>query len=260
MPFCTLFMVRSNGLCINPSKSESLLFSTASRLQKLKSTGLTSITVSGTQIPFSNKIKTLGTVLDSSLSLSPHVKSTVQACNFHIRAIKHIRHLLTQQDASTLAVSLIQSKLDYCNSLLHNTSVENIHALQRIQNNLARLVIQPSTPTPTSTLLRDLHWLPVQQRITYKIASLTHTAIHNKQPSYLHDILQPHQPTRPLRSSNQNLLLTPHTRLHLTDQSFHIAAPTIWNSLPPHLRFQTQTQQFKSSLKTHLFNIAFTSQ
>ena len=192
------------------------------------------------------------------MSLTDHVKSTVKACNFHLRAIKHIRHLLTEQDTSTLAVSLVHTKLDYCNSLLYNTSITNIHALQRIQNNLARIVVQPTTPTPSLTLLRNLHWLPIQHRITYKIASLTHMALQTKQPSYIHELLVPHQPIRPLRSSNQTLLVMPHTRLHLTDQSFHVAAPTIWNSLPLHLRQITDSNYFRRSLKTHLFASAFT--
>ena len=139
-----------------------------------------------------------------------------------MRALKHIRHLLTEQDASAIAVSLVQSKLDYCNSLLYNTSTANLHSLQRIQNNLARIVTQQKWTTNSSTLLRKLHWLPVKHRIRYKIACLTHTAIHFNQPSYLHDTLQLHQPTRSLRSSDKLLLDKPRTHLHLTDQSFHV--------------------------------------
>jgi len=248
-----------NGLCINPSKSESIMFSTTQGLQRLKSSGLTSVSVSDAKIPISNKITTLGVILDSSLTLSQHTQYLVKSCNFHIRALKHIRHILTTEDALTLAVSLAQSKFDYCNSLLYNTSIANQQSLQRIQNSLARIVIQPQTPTPSITLLRKLHWLPINSRVKYKIASLAHTAIHLKQPSYLHEILPMHEPIRPLRSSNQLLLSTPRTRLHLTDQSFHTAAPTIWNSLPLNIRVQPDKKQFKSSLKTHLFQIAYTN-
>ena len=173
-----------NGLCINPSKSESILISTSNRLQNITSNGLTAVSVSGTSVPISNKVTTLGTIIDSKLSLTSHVKATVKTCNYHMQAIKHIRHLLSEQNTSTLAVSLIQTKLDYCNSLLHNTSVTNIQALQRIQNNLARLTVRPTTQTPTITLLQSLHCLPIQHCITYKIASLTHTALQRKQPSY----------------------------------------------------------------------------
>jgi hypothetical protein len=241
-----------NGLCINPSKSESVLFSTSNRLKVLKETGLDTISVCQSAIPISSSMTTLGVNIDSTLTMSKHVKATVKACNHHIRAIKHIRHLLTTEDASSLAVSLIHSKLDYCNSLLYNTSISNAKSRQRIQSNLARLVLQPSSPTSAETLLQTLHWLPVQHRITYKIACLTHAALKTKQPAYLSDLLHPYKPNRTLRSSDKHLLTVPRTRLSLTSQSFHLAAPTIWNSLPLHLRQSTDMKHFKSALKTHL--------
>src|ERR1700761_4430409 len=127
-----------NSLCINPSKSESILFSTTRRKNALKTNGLNTISVSTSAIPISSTITTLGVDIDSSLTMSTHVKKTVKACNYHIRALKHIRHLLSIQDATSVTVSLIQSKLDYCNSLLYivNTSASNLKSLQRIQNNL----------------------------------------------------------------------------------------------------------------------------
>ena len=61
-----------------------------------------------------------------------------------------------------------------------------------------------------------------------------------------------HQPIRSLRSSNQFLLSTPRTRLRLTDQSFHIAAPTIWNSIPLDIKLQTNTKNSKAHSR-HIF-------
>ena len=244
-----------NGLCINPSKTESILFSTSKRLLALQSDGLNTVSVSTSVIPISSSIISLGVNIDSSLTLSNQVKAIVKSCNYNIIAIKHIRHLLTFQDASSIATSLVQSKLDYCNSLLSNTSVVNMRSLQRVQNNLARLVLQPSKPTPSVALLRTLHWLPVRHRISYKVACLTHASLRTSQPAYLNDLIQPYKPVRSLRSSDQHLLIVPRTRLSLTQQSFQVAAPNIWNSLPLSLRLITDTTQFRNALKTHLFGI-----
>ena len=202
-------------------------------------------------------ITALGIVLDSKLSFSHHIKSVVKSCNYHIRAIKHIRHLLTTQDAQTLAQSIVQSRLDYCNSILHGTTLTNLASLQRVQNNLARLVLQPNYPASSTSLLAQLHWLPVKQRITYKIANLTHNIIHTKQPPYLLELLQPYSPSRLLRSSDQSMLIIPRTRLHVTDHSFQVSAPTIWNSLPNHIRSENSNSNFKKKLKTYLFDTAF---
>src|SRR6188508_1171256 len=107
---------------------------------------------------------------------------------------------------------------------------------------------------PTSILLSSLHWLPVKSRITYKIACLTHTALHDHQPSYIAQLLHSHTPTRCLRSSDQLLLTIPRTHFQISDRSFDVAAPKIWNSLPFDLRNLTSSGVFRGKLKTHLFD------
>ena len=45
------------------------------------------------------------------------------------------------------------------------------------------------TADPASTALRDLHWLPVKHRITFKVATLMHQALHHRCPVYLADLV-----------------------------------------------------------------------
>ena len=52
-------------------------------------------------------------------------------------------------------------------------------------------------------VLFELHWLPVEYRITYKILLLSDKALNGLAPSYLTDLLRVYEPTRQLRSSNQ---------------------------------------------------------
>ena len=127
---------------------------------------------------------------------------------------------------------MVQSKLDYCNSLLYKTSLANIQSLQRIQNNLASLVILPSTK---QTQLPFFANYIGYHRITYTIACLPHSTHHTTQPLYMYELLQSYKPTRSLHSSHQNLIVIHQTSLCLTDQSFHVAAPSIWNSLPENI-------------------------
>ena len=64
-------------------------------------------------------MKVLGIVLDQRLTFAKHVMAVARSCNYHTQAIRHICHLLSTDLATTLACSLILSRLDYCNSLLH---------------------------------------------------------------------------------------------------------------------------------------------
>jgi len=87
--------------------------------------------------------------------------------------------------------------------------------LQRAQNNLARVVCQCRGRTDARLLLRSLHWLPVRQRIVYKVALLTHKVQATATPVYLSDLVQTHVPTRALHSSDAPLQSRPSGTLYL---------------------------------------------
>ena len=78
--------------------------------------------------------------LDANLTLNQHVSSLCKSLHFHTRALRHIRPALSDCMATTLATSIVQSRLDYANSLLHGTSAANIYKLQCAQNS-SRVVL-----------------------------------------------------------------------------------------------------------------------
>ena len=123
---------------LNPDKSKAAFFGTNPGLRK---PGLpSSISVAGCPIAVLERLKILGVMLDSSLSFDDHVNAVVQACNYHIRSLRYIRHSVTRDIMNTLACSIAGSRIDYCNALLYGVSGKNINRLQRLQNGLARVV------------------------------------------------------------------------------------------------------------------------
>jgi len=90
------------------------------------------------------------------------------ASYFHLRALRHVRSVRTEDMAKSIAVSWVSSRLDYANSVLFGTSTANLHKIQRVQNTLAKIVLNNST-LPSTIALHQLHWLPVKQRIYFKI-------------------------------------------------------------------------------------------
>ena len=127
--------------------------------------------------------------------------------------------------------------------------------IQCIQNSAARLVTRSSPRQHITPIFRSLHWLPVNERIVFKILLLTHKCIHGSAPAYLRELIQLCKPQRTLRSSSTLLLSTPVTRTKTYGhRSFMHASPSLWNSLPHHIRTVTSENEFKSLLKTHLFH------
>ena len=122
------------------------------------------------------------------MSFSEQINSVSKSCHFHIRDIRRIRHLPLSA-ATALANSLVSSKLDYCNSLYSGISQSNLNKLQRIQNSLARVITNTSKYQHITPTLKKLHWLPIKQRIDYKLCLLAYKTLTNQQPTYLYNSL-----------------------------------------------------------------------
>jgi len=107
---------------------------------------------------------------------------------------RHIRPRLTFDAAKSVAVSIVGARLDYCNSLLYGTSQHNLDRLHRVQNSLARVVTQAPHFTSATELRRQLHWLPIRQRVEFKLGIIMFRAIHTGVPGYLASELHRYQP------------------------------------------------------------------
>ena len=114
-----------------------------------------------------------------------------------------------------------------------------------------------STASPLSVLF-DLHWLPISERIKFKIILLTHKALHQQSPIYIQDLIRRYSTSRTLRSSS-TLRLTP-VNFNLKSygyRAFTVSAPELWNKLPDDIRSCDNLNLFKRKLKTRLFKNYF---
>ena len=246
-----------NGLSLNPDKSEAIVISTSARhisecVVNVVTLGTDSITVTGS-------VRSLGVTSDSSLSFNTHVNEVCKAVRHHTRALRHVRKCISKDDATQIAVAIAAARLDYYNSVLYKTSQSNISKLQRAQNSLARVVTNSRKRDHITPILADLHWLPIAARIDYKIALLTFKSLVSRQPSYLCELFDFHQPTRSLRSSSQeNRLNVIRCRTSCGGRAFCHAAPTVWNCLPVELTNNLSSlASFKRCLKTYLYRRSF---
>ena len=257
---CTLAVrdwFTENGMLLNPDKSEVLLVASQRNAKKIAPGS--GVSVAGAKITSSVTLKSLGVTLDQSLTFDQHVQGVVKASNFHIRALRHIRPMLDRAVANTMACSIVSTRLDYCNSLLYGTKVSNIQKLQRVQNSLARVVACSTMRDHITPVLKELHWLPVKQRIEYKVALVTHKVLSTGQPPYLAELVSTYKPGRQgLRSATKHQLTIP-TGLgtRAGQRTFTSAAEYIWKKLPLPIKSAKCLFTFKSKLKTFLFQSAY---
>jgi len=257
----------SNFLSLNPSKTEFLLIGLPNQLSKLHNQSL--LMPDNTTIVPVHSARNLGIIFDSNLSFDSQISSLSRACYFHIRDLRRIRRTLDSDTARIIATSLVQSKLDYCNSLYHGLPKSQIKRLQAIQNSLARCVTLTPRFHHITPVLKDLHWLRIEQRIQYKIISLTYSSLQNNSPVYLRRLLTFPTNRQSTRSSSLVTLFKPSVKLATAKRSFSFAAPTLWNSLPSHMRqpstndvgqsgcMSLSRSTFHKRLKTHLFSQSY---
>lgn len=189
-----------------------------------------------------------------------------------MRGLGHIRKVLDPTTANTIACSIIGSRLDYCNAVLAGVSAHSINRLQLVQNSAARVVLNAARRSSATDLLRELHWLPIVQRIDFKVALLTFKALSCNEPKYLCNLVKVNAPIRSTRSSSSLSLTQPFCSTALASRAFSIYAPRLWNNLPKALRdtlvyipslsccdfnaLSVSVDSFKRSLKTVFFNRA----
>ena len=249
-----------NKLQLKTSKTEVIKIGTPQQLNKFSS--LSSINFDFTSIDLIKKLKVLGITIDEKLSFDYYITTVIRSCNHHLRALAHIRQFLTNDMASTLARYLLLSRLDYYNSLLYNITKHQQVRLQRIMNKAARISLNINTPhhylhhSPKNYLFQ-LQWLPVYNRITFKIALITYKTYTTSILGYLSNLIQNRPNPRLLRSSSATLLIKNSTTNKISERDFRHASPAVWNFLPPYIRNSPSLATFKSHLKTYLFRLFF---
>ena len=248
----------SSFLKLNKDKSELLLIGKPYIVSQIKKS-LQFLTLGNVQIRCANGVKNLGVIFDESLSFNQHIRDISKSSLHKLRNLRLIRKHFSQRNFEILVHSFITSRLDYCNSLFSGISRSALRPLQVVQNYAARVVLKRSKFEHSAPLLFQLHWLPIQRRIDYKILLITYKACNNLAPAYITSLLIPANTLERLRSAEDTSLLHIDITNNVTmgDRAFSVYAPKVWNTLPRVLRDAPSLNQFKSLLKTYLFNIEF---
>ena len=249
----------SNRLKLNGDKTQFIWMGSRQRLMKIQQTALF---VQGAELSPLSSVRDLGFIMDSRLTMSDHVSSVVRSCFFQLRQLRSVRHSLPVEARRSLIHCFISCRIDYCNANLYGISGILLRRLQTVLNAAARLVVDAGKRQHMTPILKDLHWLPVKERILYKIGILTFRCVRGTGPDYLAEMFTRVSDVAGhagLRSAVRGDFVIPRTNTAtFGPRSFRVSGPTFWNKLPLDMRDQNISyQQFKSKLKTLLFEQAY---
>ena len=191
--------------------------------------------------------------------MEKHISSKCSAATINIRCIAAIRRFIDLDTAKLLASSLVLTHLDYSNSVLCGLPKKSIMRLQRIQNWAAKVVLQRDKFSSSAEALIILHWLPVKERIDYKILCIIFKCLNNLAPLCLSSRIKRKSFVRETRASKTGITLhVPHCKKStFAARAFSVYGPDLWNTLPVNVQESPSLETFKRSLKTELFKRAF---
>ncbi len=170
-------------------------------------------------------------MFDSEMSMKAHVSSINRSAYPQLKNLGAIKHFLNMEAANTAAHAFVSPRLIAGNSILYGIAQGQLQCIQRTQNIAARIITNTRQYEHIIPALRQLHWLPSQEQIEFKVLCLTYKAFHNMAPLYLTQFLTQTIVPRQLRCKDQHLLHILLTSLkYAGDMSFQKAAPMLYNN------------------------------
>ena len=110
----------------------------------------------------SQAVRNLGVMMEGDLSMTAHVNKIIGQCFYSLRKIKSIRRSLSTDATVTLVISMISSRIDYCNTIFTGLPNRMIDRLQSVLHAAARIITGVRKYDHITPSLRDeLHWLPL---------------------------------------------------------------------------------------------------
>ena len=144
----------------------------------------------------SESVRNLGIIFTSQMTMAEHVNTVTRNCFYQLRQLPFIRRSLSPDTAKLLIHAFISSRVNYCNSLLFGATANVARKLQAVLNASVRYISGLRRFKHILSVLKDeLHWLPVEYCMRYKLAMLLYKCLHGAE-TYLaeparHSLRQP---------------------------------------------------------------------
>ena len=169
--------------------------------------------------------------------MEDHIKKICKTCHFHLTNISKMRTYLDRESTEAIIDAFVTTNLDYCNAILYGLPKVLLNCLQLVQNRAACTVTFTKKYEHITPSFIDLHWLPVEYSIIYKILMLLYKALNGLSPSYISNLLSFCTSSYHLHSCSKKLLQVPRSMLRsYGDQRFSFLLQDLnYGTAYPHL-------------------------
>ena len=200
-----------------------------------------------------------GVVFDPEMTFRIHIKRLAGKCFYQLRQLRGVWGALKLDASKAVVHAFISRRVDYCNSIFSLVRTKHLHPLQSVLNAATRVISRRRKYDHISEVVHDqLNWLPITERIEYKLCILVYKCLHQLAPQCLVEMCKVASELpgrRNLRSASRGALIELRTKTSTYgSRSFALGGPRTWNRLPSNLcDHSLSLGQFSSVLKTELF-------
>jgi hypothetical protein len=209
----------------------------------------------------SHKTRNLGFIFNRNLTIADHVKHIRQSTFYHLKRITSLRHCISFNQLEILTHAFITSRVDFCNSMFYGSTKDVLRGVRSVLSFTAKAITGANFRTPSDPIFKNLHWLPLNARISFKLAVLAFKIIHNQAPSYLQKHIRAVSPPRLTRYSSAPVLTSlsysSKSVSRFCERSCFYSICDIFNHLPSEIRAEPNFITFKRRLKEHYFLQSF---
>lgn len=246
-----------NGLKLNSGKTVAIIIGSAAYISKLDLSSIPKVRVLNTDIPYQDRISSLGVSISSSLNWDRHITDISSRVYAALHSLRFYKHALSRSLRKELVQTLIFPHFDYACAVYHDMSGEQNVRLHRLLNACVRYVYGTIPWDAHVTPYRlALGWLSVKRRRELFIGLQGFKIAKFNAPSYLADHLIPYHDCPDLRLSSRiphGYYLPRKARTTTLEKSFSFEAARIVNLFHQLDIRLTSITTFKSLLRDLLY-------
>ena len=233
--------MRSNKLKLNPEKTHIMTLGTGERLRKLPQLVQVSMDNVILQEDSEKSEMLLGCQIQANLKWQNQIKVLLGKLRTRLLGLGALRYIAPYTVRKQVAEGIFTSVLVYCLPLYGGMDKGDLRDIQILQNKAAQVVTRSPPLATRSPMYDKLHWLTVNQLITYHTVTAVFKIRKSSEPEYLAGILK--------KDSRNKRILIPNINLGLAQKSFTLRGAETWNQLPENIRNLSKISTFKKMVK-----------
>jgi Reverse transcriptase (RNA-dependent DNA polymerase)/Endonuclease-reverse transcriptase len=243
-----------NCMKLNISKTKLLIIGSPANLKKV---GTVTIKVRDIEITNCNELKTLGVILDSTLSWLPHILSITRKCYLDRKSLSILKPVLSQSCLKLLVEATILPKINYCIIIWGLASKININIIEQLIRSLGRTVLGLKKYDRVKLkITEELGWLFPKKKYNLEVLNFVYRNLRDECPPIFKDYFAVSTTQYITRTTRKSCVKTPSQipKNKMGRSTILFEGTRLWLLLPDELKLIPTQKTFKNAIHDNLLS------